>query len=125
VKILLPALAFGYAAFCAWLAVRIVNRRERWAKWTLAASFGVPLLYAAGFGPACWLAAKNYDCERAVSMIYEPLISPLEKREHTRLSLFVRWWCGLAEESGEPYWYCYGLKMGKVPVYSDADRPWW
>jgi uncharacterized BrkB/YihY/UPF0761 family membrane protein len=22
-----------YAAFCIWLAVRIVNRRERWAKW--------------------------------------------------------------------------------------------
>jgi hypothetical protein len=25
----------AFAAFCMWLAVRIVNRRERWAKWTL------------------------------------------------------------------------------------------
>jgi len=32
---LLPTLAV-VAAFCVWLTVRIVNRRERWAKWTLA-----------------------------------------------------------------------------------------
>jgi len=25
-----------FAAFCLWLSVRIVNRRERWAKWTAA-----------------------------------------------------------------------------------------
>lgn len=33
---LLPTLAVAFAAFCVWLAVRIVNRRETWAKWTLA-----------------------------------------------------------------------------------------
>jgi hypothetical protein len=35
-SIVLPALAVGFAAFCVWLAVRIVNRRERWAIWTAA-----------------------------------------------------------------------------------------
>jgi hypothetical protein len=49
--IALPALAVAFAAFCVWLAVRIVNRRERWAKWTLA----VVLLYAAYFA-ACYHA---------------------------------------------------------------------
>jgi len=34
----LPPLAVGFAAFCVWLAVRIVNRQERWAKWMLAAA---------------------------------------------------------------------------------------
>jgi hypothetical protein len=34
--ILLPALGVAFAAFCVWLAVRIINRRERWAMWTLA-----------------------------------------------------------------------------------------
>jgi hypothetical protein len=29
--ILLPALAVAFAAFCVWPAVRVVNRRERWA----------------------------------------------------------------------------------------------
>jgi hypothetical protein len=32
--IVLPALAIAFAAFCVWLAVRVYNRRERWAKWT-------------------------------------------------------------------------------------------
>ena len=51
--ILLPALAV--AAFCVWLGVRVVNRRERWAKWTLATVIGMPVLYVASFGPACWI----------------------------------------------------------------------
>jgi len=34
--ILLAALAAAFAALCIWLTVRIVNRRERWAKWTIA-----------------------------------------------------------------------------------------
>jgi uncharacterized membrane protein len=32
-SIVLPALAVAFGAFSVWLAVRIVNRRERWAKW--------------------------------------------------------------------------------------------
>lgn len=55
--LVLPALAVAFAAFCVWLAVRILNRRERWAKWTFAAVVGVPILYVMSFGPACWLAA--------------------------------------------------------------------
>jgi hypothetical protein len=34
--IVLPALAAAFGAFCVWLTVQIVNRRERWAIWTLA-----------------------------------------------------------------------------------------
>jgi hypothetical protein len=52
--ILLPALAVAFAAFCIWLTVRMVNRRERWAKWTLVAMLVLPALYVASFGPACW-----------------------------------------------------------------------
>ncbi len=48
----------AFAAFCVWLIVRVVNRRERWAKWTLAAALlGVPMLYLASFGPVCWISA--------------------------------------------------------------------
>jgi hypothetical protein len=48
--ILLAAAAF--AASCIWLTVRIINRRERWARWTLAVLVGLPVLYVASFGPA-------------------------------------------------------------------------
>jgi hypothetical protein len=59
--IVLPALAVAFAAFCVWLGVRIVNRRERWAKWTLAAVVGLPALYVVSFGPACWVMSRVTD----------------------------------------------------------------
>jgi hypothetical protein len=52
--ILLPALGVAFAAFCVWLTVRIINRRGRWAKWTLAGVAGLPMIYVLSFGPACW-----------------------------------------------------------------------
>lgn len=42
--LLLPAIALTVAAFCVWLTIRIMNRRERWAKRTLAGMVGVPAL---------------------------------------------------------------------------------
>ncbi|MBS0263484.1 MAG: hypothetical protein JSS02_16200 [Planctomycetes bacterium] len=35
--VLLLTLAVAFGSFCVWLFVRIVNRRERWAMWTVAA----------------------------------------------------------------------------------------
>jgi hypothetical protein len=68
-----------FAALCVWLTVRIINRRERWAKWTLAAVIGLPVLYAASFGPACWwlfpsrkMAAAAGD-GKVLAMIRKPV----------------------------------------------------
>ena len=47
--ILVPVLAVACAAFCVWLTVRIVNRQERWAKWTAVA---IILLAIAGYAAA-------------------------------------------------------------------------
>jgi hypothetical protein len=56
-SIVLPAVAV--AAFCVSLCVRIVNRRERWAKWTAVGLASLPLLYVLSFGPACWFSAPS------------------------------------------------------------------
>jgi len=48
----------AFTAFCVWLTVRIFNRRERWAIWTLALTIGLPAIYVASFGPACWITAQ-------------------------------------------------------------------
>jgi hypothetical protein len=62
------------AAFCVWLGVRIVNRRERWAKWTLTALISVPVLYVASIGPACWISSRA-DCgARVMTIVYQPLL---------------------------------------------------
>jgi len=56
--LLLSASAVTFAAFCIWLAVRIFNRRERWAKRTGVAVLLLPVLYVLSFGPACWWLAR-------------------------------------------------------------------
>src|SRR6185369_425653 len=67
--ILLPALAVAFAAFCVWLTVRVVNRRERWAKRTLAVTLSLPLLYVLSFGPACWLFSSTVPLDSLVASV--------------------------------------------------------
>jgi len=71
--IVLPVLGLIFAAFCIWLGVRLVNRREQWAKWTLATVAGLPLLYVASFGPACWASSHAEFGAGAVTVVYRPL----------------------------------------------------
>ncbi len=74
-SIVLPTLAVAFAAFCVWLAVRIVNRQERWAKrtvWVLVVALAYPL----SFGPACWIVSRrNIDDDgmRKLPWLYTPL----------------------------------------------------
>jgi hypothetical protein len=72
-----PALAVAFGAFCVSLTIRVVNRRERWAKWSLAGMLGVPVLYVAGFGPACWLADRDVMPRRWTAAIYSPILTQL------------------------------------------------
>ena len=71
--ILFPTLAVAFAAYCVWLTVRVVNRRERWAKWTAVSAIGLPVLYAASFGPACWLCCSGYVNSKAIVRAYDPV----------------------------------------------------
>jgi len=94
-SIVLPALAVAFAAFCVWLGVRYLSRRERWAKWTLTTVVGPPVLYVASFGPACWVAARQYPLDRTTGKIYRPLVETYPK------------WPGLL------HWYVWaGLPQG-------------
>jgi len=53
------ALLVASLALAVWLAVRVINRRERWAKWALATLASLPVLYVVSFGPACWLDSRR------------------------------------------------------------------
>ena len=73
-EILAAILAVAYAAIGVWLAIRIVNRRERWAKrlafWLIAA-------YPISF--LVWGFAQHYGLRigstaRLVEILYRPLI---------------------------------------------------
>lgn len=77
--IFIGALGVAFAAFCVWLGVRIVNRRERWAKWTAAGlAIALPVIYLLGLGPAQWLISRHMLSESAVYHItsfYGPMNS--------------------------------------------------
>lgn len=114
-SILLPAVVVAFAAFCVWLTVRIVNRRERWAKWTLAAVvFGLPVLYVASFGPACWVAADQGQIAN-VPVVYWPIGASVPT-ERTMWGDFVFWWGRLGIPDGHSVW---------VPMSSDGTRSFW
>lgn len=81
----LAIVAVLFAACCVWLTVRIVNRRERWAKWTLGGLAALPLLYIGSFGPACWLVSRVEVFDGELPGIYTPVgwlcwKSPLVKK---------------------------------------------
>jgi hypothetical protein len=71
-KLVIPILAIVFAAFCVWLFVRLVNRREKWAKRTVVAMLGLTI-YVAGFGPACWLVSRNWLPLKLTAYAYAPL----------------------------------------------------
>jgi hypothetical protein len=48
VNLALSIIGITFTAFCVWLTVRIINRRERWAK-RLAVAVGLAVLIVAGY----------------------------------------------------------------------------
>ena len=82
------ALLAAYAALAVWLAVRIINRRERWAKWALAAAGSLPMLYVVSFGPACWLdsrrkpEAKAVTVSKSLNTFYYPIINMVQRLDN-------------------------------------------
>ena len=110
-SIVVSTLGIAFAGFCVWLTVRIVNRRERWAKWTLATILpGLPLLYVLSFGPACWITRQDDPNLRRFGGHQQPsqamilYYCPLGNAMNNRGSLAGRallWWATLGLEKGQ------------------------
>jgi len=97
--------AVAFAAFWVWFGARIFNRRERWAKWTLAAVVGLPALYVASFGPACWMTAQTWNHSGAPSRqrgmsIYFPL-GAIAFESRTKSGACLSWWIQAGLPSAE------------------------
>lgn len=76
-----PTLGVAFAAVCVWLGIRIVNRRERWAKRLFVGLAVMPALYVLSFGPACWFARssllpfeKMWVPFQMIAGVYQPLV---------------------------------------------------
>ncbi|HEY3966514.1 MAG TPA: hypothetical protein VGM05_18270 [Planctomycetaceae bacterium] len=94
----ISALAIAFAAFCVWLAVRIVNRRERWAKGVaVGLIFCLPLIYVLSVGPA--VAWTRTHCGREiVSVCYRPIFMiGAHHAESQRLLRDYFYFCGVSK----------------------------
>jgi hypothetical protein len=94
--VLLPILAVSVAALCVWLTVRILNRKERWAKWTLVTVVGLPVLYVASIGPWFWLDSSGRLSPSLVWMnqTYDPIhwIAERSTWANDALSAYLSLW---------------------------------
>lgn len=73
ISILSAILAVTFVALCIWLTVRVMNRRERWARRVLLVVVGLPALYLASLGPACWISSRANVGQRDVALLYSPM----------------------------------------------------
>jgi hypothetical protein len=72
--IVLSILGVAFAAFVAWLSIRIINRHEKWAKRTaLGIAIASPFLYVASFGPLCWIIAADGRHRAELPNLYLPI----------------------------------------------------
>jgi hypothetical protein len=116
--IVLPVLSVVFAAFCVWLTVRIANRKERWAKRTLALVVGLPVLYVLGFGPAVWIKSrffpKRHSADLAIEYVYRPILSRL-KYPHNSIADAFDWYGSIGLPKG-------GVVTFFVPYGDNASR---
>jgi hypothetical protein len=95
-------LGAAYAATWVWLGVRLVNRRERWAKWTAAALAAAPVLYVLSSGPMTILAFRS-------QVTHTPTVLP----DGTTAVMAT-------SETGPGKWF----PIAYAPLILVAEQPW-
>jgi hypothetical protein len=73
----------AFAAFCIWLTMRIVNRRERWAKWTAIVIVAL-FLYVLSIGPLIGLDSRGMLNETVIDVaiwVWYPCLVLIEDPE--------------------------------------------
>ena len=116
--LILIILVVAFPALCVWLIVRIVNRRERWAKRTLAAVVGVPVLYVASFGPACWITSWTDIGARVIPIAYFPITCGLSSPSPAERA--IRWFSNLGAARG----WGWSTAGGSDLVVTDGPEEW-
>ena len=84
-------------AIFVWLALRVFNRRERWAKYALIAYLLVIVGYPLNFGPVTWLASRNHLPEflaLPAEYFYRPL-AYVSAEGPTPIRRFLFWYAEL------------------------------
>lgn len=89
---ILAVVGVALAAFAIWLTVRIITRREKWAKRTLAAIVGLPVIYVLSIDPVCWFTSRTgIEGSHRLSSCYRPLMKTCRVTPRP-LAQFIYWY---------------------------------
>jgi hypothetical protein len=93
IEMLILLACTGYAAFMLWLGVRVVNRRERWAKWTAAGLAWFSILYPLAYGPAYFAVESGRLPDWAAVLIMRPFAPLLlVAQQNVSAMEFLHWY---------------------------------
>jgi len=80
---------------------------SRLFRWTAIAVALLPVLYVAGFGPACWLASADKmtpPVGRAMCRVYDPLLKHVLLSDDASWSVrALYWWSSVGSADGDVY----------------------
>ena len=117
--LLLALMAVVFAAAGVWLTVRIVNRREKWAKRTLAMVLA-PAIYVMSFGPACWISSVMNGPNELLGWIFGPLIEATAVMPEPVQVLFCRYaTVGMPNDAGVQFFR--GEDSDRATILSKSD----
>jgi hypothetical protein len=112
------------------------ERKPLWP-WIIVALFGLPALYVASFGPACWLTTKDYSRrnEDLLRTAYWPLVRglsicprPIQPAVHRTIDRWLPpFWEFTAEKDTDLFWFFFDeraeageYKLIPMPLSSNA-----
>src|SRR5262245_55848704 len=60
--------------------------------WIVALLIGLPAMYVASFGPACWLMSRTTVCTKAITAAYQPIFF-CWMRCPEQAAAWINWYC--------------------------------
>ena len=85
------------------------NRKYSVWPWVVALLIGLPVLYVASIGPACWVTSRLRIGESAVTFVYGPVVNFAADSNCEFAVEFIHWWSGF-ESTGSYFWAYYPQK---------------
>jgi hypothetical protein len=79
--------------------------------WIVALLIGLPVLYVASFGPACWTSDRTNSGTRLISVVFHPIVKLANGSP--RVHGIALWYAGL------------GAGEGSTPSFDGDEISWW
>ncbi len=114
-KAILAIMGVTFVASAIWLAVRIFNRREKWAKRAAVALVVLFACYPLSIGPVCWIKTRHPTFYVGDANFWDEV--------NSFYSPILRVWCNAPDAIQGPIdWYVNLGAAVRINVWRSPDR---